>query len=464
MSVKAAFMVPHPPMIVPEVGCGDELKVQKTTDAYMEIARTIADIKPDTIVISSPHTVMYADYFHISPGNGAGGSFASFRAPGVKFDESYDTELVSRIEYLADREGIYAGTLGEKDPALDHGVMVPLYFIRQFYTGYRLVRVGLSGLSLPEHYRLGRVIAKASDELGKNVVYVASGDLSHKLKDYGPYGYSPEGPEYDRRIMDVCSRGAFGELFDFEEDFCEKAAECGHRSFVMMAGALDGKALNIKSLSHEDVTGVGYGICSFTVTGTDESRHYYDIYMDGKRKELDKARAESDEYVRLARRSLETYIKTGKSLKTADCQDIITDDMLSKKAGAFVSVHEHGRLRGCIGTILPTTDNLALEIIGNAVSASTKDPRFDPIEEDELPWLEINVDVLSEPEPVDSEDELDPKMYGVIVTSGYKRGLLLPDLPGVDTVRQQVDIARKKGGIGPFEHVTLERFTVCRHR
>ena len=463
MSVLAAFMVPHPPMIVPDVGQGDEKRVQKTTDSYEMVAKRIAELKPDTIVISSPHTIMYGDYFHISPGRRARGSFARFRAPQVSFSVEYDTELVSRIEYLADTEDLPAGTLGEKDPELDHGVMVPLYFINKYFTDYRLVRIGLSGLPLTEHYRVGMVIDKAARELDRRVVYVASGDLSHKLQTYGPYGFAPEGPQYDERIMDVCGRAAFSELFDFDESFCDKAAECGHRSFVMMAGALDGKQLKTEKLSHEDITGVGYGICTYEVTGTDESRHFLKDHLEDKRAAIDKDRERSDAYVRLARRSLEHYIKTGRELNIKDVDDEVLPEMKSTRAGAFVSIHEHGRLRGCIGTILPTTGSLAEEIMQNAISASTRDPRFDPIEESELDWLEINVDVLSEPEPIGSEAELDPKKYGVIVTSGYKRGLLLPDLDGVDTVEEQVSIARKKGGIGANEPVRLERFTVTRH-
>ena len=137
--------------------------------------------------------------------------------------------------------------------------------------------------------------------------------------------------------------------------------------------------------------------------------------------------------------------------------------MLQRRAGVFVSIHKDGKLRGCIGTFLPVRENIAREIISNAVSASTRDPRFDPIRPEELKWLEINVDVLSAPEPVSGKDDLDVKKYGVIVSSGSRRGLLLPDLAGVDTVDEQVDIAMRKGGISPKDPITLERFEVVRH-
>ena len=304
------------------------------------------------------------------------------------------------------------------------------------------------------------LLREAVEELGRRAVIVASGDLSHKLQSYGPYGFAPEGPQYDERIMDVCGRASFGELFDFDEAFCDRAAECGHRSFVIMAGAFDGLAVEAHRLSHEDVTGVGYGICTFYPKGEDPRRHFLQKHLKEEEAKLKESREAEDAFVRLARASVENAVRGGRRLPIPDG---LPEELLSRKAGAFVSIHEHGRLRGCIGTIQPVTDCLAEEIIGNAVSASLRDPRFDPITPRELPWLEISVDVLGAPEPIASQDELDVKRYGVIVTQGRKRGLLLPDLEGVDTVAQQVEIACRKAGITPGSRVKLERFEVVRH-
>ena len=292
-------------------------------------------------------------------------------------------------------------------------------------------------------------------------MFVASGDLSHKLQSYGPYGFAAEGPQYDERIMDVCSRAAFGELFDFEESFCEKAAECGHRSFVIMAGAFDGLSVKAAQLSHEDVTGVGYGICTFYPGEPDEGRHFLAQYLVKASEKLSAARAQEDPYVQLARKTVEMYVR---DRVRPEVPEDLPPEMLKTRAGAFVSIHEHGKLRGCIGTIAPVRSCVAQEIIDNAVSASTRDPRFDPITADELEWLEISVDVLGEAEPIASPAELDVKRYGVIVTKGTKRGLLLPDLDGVDTVEQQIAIAKSKAGIADWDKkVQLERFEVVRH-
>ena len=376
MAILAAFMVPHPPMIVPAVGRGSEKQIQKTIDAYEQVADEIAALAPETIIITSPHTVMYADYFHISPGKGAKGDFGRFRAAQVCFDEEYDRELVNELAGIARGQGFPAGVMGERDKRLDHGTMVPLYFIRRKYTGAKIVRIGLSGLPLSEHYRFGQMIREAVDKLGRKAVFVASGDLSHKLQDYGPYGFAEEGPQYDARIMDVCSRAAFGELFDFDETFCDRAAECGHRSFVIMAGAFDGLAVKATQLSHEDVTGVGYGICTFYPGEKDESRHFLKQYLGGAAKRLAEKRAKEDPYVQLARKSVEYYILHHRKM---EMPEDLPEELLTKRAGAFVSIHEHGKLRGCIGTIAPVRDCVAREIIDNAVSASTRDPRFDPI-------------------------------------------------------------------------------------
>lgn len=460
MAILSAYMVPHPPLIVPEIGKGQELAIKNTIKAYHETAQRISRDQPGTIVLFSPHQVMYSDYFHISPGKGARGDFSRFRAGNVKMEVSYDTDFVEKLCGLADNAFFPAGTCGEQDKHLDHGTMVPLYFVNQYWQNYRLVRIGLSGLPLVRHYELGSYIQKTADMLGRKVVLIASGDLSHRLKEGGPYGYQKEGPEYDQRIMDVMERGAFGELLSFPEDFCEKAGECGHRSFTIMAGALNGMGVLPEKLSYEGPFGVGYGICCYQVTAPDPSRDFRTQYETEQKRMLLQKRKNEDSYIRLARTTIETYVRTG---RTIDIPNDLDPEMSGQRAGVFVSIKEDGRLRGCIGTIQAVQGSIAEEIIANAVSASTKDPRFSPIEPWELDRLTISVDVLGEKEKIDSPKQLDPKRYGVIVTKGRKRGLLLPNLEGVDTVEEQIAIAKRKAGIREDDQAELERFEVIRH-
>lgn len=453
-------MVPHPPLIIPEVGGGEEKKIQKTIDAYQRVAETVGGLRPETIVLLSPHQTMYADYFHISPGRGAKGDFGQFRAGQVSLEASYDTDFVRALCEAAEAAGLPAGTLGEREKGLDHGTMVPLYFVNRHWTGYRLVRIGLSGLPLASHYRLGQCIKAVAQDLGRNTVLLASGDLSHKLKEDGLYGFQEEGPAYDARVMDVMGRGAFGELLEFSEDFCEKAGECGHRSFTILAGAFDGTAVEAERLSYEGPFGVGYGVCAYRPCGLDGTRNFLERYEERERLRLLALREREDPYVRLARYTIETFVGTG---RLPEVPRGLPEELYHTRAGAFVSLKEDGRLRGCIGTIQAVRGSLAEEIMHNAVSACSEDPRFSPVEAREVERLTISVDVLGETEKVSSPDELDVARYGVIVTRGARRGLLLPNLEGVETVEQQIEIAKQKAGIKAHESVGLERFEVMRH-
>lgn len=460
MSMLGAFIVPHPPLIIPEVGKGEEKKVSKTIECYREVARRIAELKPDTIIITTPHSILYSDYFHISPGTAAKGNFGSFGAKGVSFEAVYDEDFVETLEATAERNGVEAGTLGEKEPSLDHGTMVPLYFVNQYLKDYKIVRIGLSGLPVTDHYKLGKCVTETADQLGRNIVFVASGDLSHRLKEDGPYGFTPEGVQFDQEVTEAMEKGNFLQFLEFAPDLCEAAAECGLRSFIIMAGALSGKGVKSELLSYEGTFGVGYAVCTFEITGEEEARHFDKVFEDKQKAYAREKQKNEDIYVSLARLSLETYVSSGKYAKLP--KDL-PEEMTKNRAGVFVSLKKYGQLRGCIGTIAPATDSIGKEILRNAVSAAVEDPRFAPVEEDELFDLVYSVDVLSEAEPIRSIEELDVKRYGVIVTAGRKRGLLLPNLEGVDTVEEQVTIAKKKAGIYDNETVKLERFEVVRH-
>lgn len=460
MPVLAAVAVPHPPLIIPEVGKGEEKRIQHTINAYQQAMRFLARFKPDTVVLTTPHTVMYADYFHISPGKSACGDLSRFNAPQAKVEIPYDEDFVHQLESYCQEHHIHAGTLGELDPSLDHATVVPLLFLEDYLNDFELVRVGLSGLSIADHYRLGEAISAVADKTGKRVVMIASGDLSHKLTAEGPYGFSSEGPKFDKELMECFEDADFLRMMTIKPEVCESAAECGHRSFVIMAGAFDRRKVDAHVLSYEGPFGVGYGVATFEGEDPDPDRDFLDKLEAIEDKEYHERLDKEDPYVKLARLSVETFVKTG---QYAPLPNNLPADMMDKRAGVFVSLHEHGRLRGCIGTTEPTQANIALEIIANGVSACSRDPRFPPVQPEELKYLVYKVDVLEPAEKISSEDELDPKVYGVIVEKGSRRGLLLPDLEGVDSVAQQVSIAKQKAGIAENESVQLYRFKVVRH-
>ena len=168
-----------------------------------------------------------------------------------------------------------------------------------------------------------------------------------------------------------------------------------------------------------------------------------------------------DPHVAVARLSVETFVSEG---RVATVPEGLPDELMQRRAGVFVSLHERGQLRGCIGTIFATCANIAEEIIQNGISACSRDPRFDPVRANELDYLDYSVDVLGDAEAIDTPDQLDPERYGVIVTKGWRRGLLLPNLDGIDTIDAQLSIAKQKAGISPYERdVSLHRFEVVRH-
>lgn len=464
MSILAAFAVPHPPLIIPAVGRGQERGIQDTVDAYEEVGRRVAALEPDTVVVSSPHTTMYRDWFLISPGDRARGNFAQFGAPQAAYEARYDTELVDELCAVCRREGIEAGTDYERDPRLDHGTMIPMHFIQKYYTDFKLVRIGLSGFSPAEHYKLGMAVQEAARSLGRRVVYIASGDLSHKLLAEGPYGFVPEGPVFDERIARDFADGDLLDILCMDHSLAERAAECGLRSFQIMAGALDRTEVRAELLSHEGPYGVGYGVAAFTPVGeegADEDCALLPKYEAWRTADLAARKEGEDPYVRLARASLETYLREGRRISPPAG---LPEELLKTRAGCFVSLKVDGQLRGCIGTIDPVHTNLAEEICANAISAGVRDPRFSPVRVRELGDLVYDVDVLTKPEPTTREG-LDPARYGVIVSCrDGRRGLLLPGLDGVDSVSEQVRIAAQKGRIDlDFDDYRLERFEVVRH-
>ena len=464
MSILVAYAVPHPPLIIPTIGQGREGEIAATVRAYHETMRAAAEMRPDTVVIISPHATAYDDFFHISPGAGAEGNFAAFGHPEISIGIEYDEEFVRVLSSTASEKNIPAGTLGEKNPALDHGTMIPLFFLSEYLgdAPTKFVRIGIAGLPAHTHALLGQAIAATAERLGRRTICIASGDLSHRLMEGGANGFAPEGAEFDELCTAFMKTGDFLSLLQIPGSFAEAAGHCGLNGLWVLAGALDRAATDAKLHSYEAPFGVGYAVASFTVTGRDAGTDYAARLVRAEDAAIAELRAAEDDYVRLARMSIEHFVRTH---SFASLPSDLPQELIEKRAGAFVSIKKYGKLRGCIGTFLPAQKTLAEEIFYNAVSAAAHDGRFEPIEEHELNRLVYSVDVLSMPEPIESAAQLNPKIYGVIVKSltDNRRGLLLPDLAGIDTAEDQIAIAREKARIQPKEAIALARFTVERH-
>lgn len=456
-TVTVGAMVPHPPIILPNIGKGEEKKIQEIADGYQEAADRILASDPDTIVIVSPHAPSYFDYIQISDGRKAVGDMGQFRDYTDQFEILYDQELIREIERICAEEGLPAGTLGVQDGTLDHGTMVPLHFLKQGLDTKKFVRVGIGGPNSRMHYRVGQAIQKAAERLGRRIAVVGSGDLSHCQKEGPGYGYKPEGPAYDAMIMDVMGKADFLSLLQIPEQTAQEAMVCGQKPFALMAGILDGYKVTPETLGHSAEFGVGYGVVTYTDLQKEPDPQLLQTAEENARKAYEARVRAEDPYVQAARTVINSYILTDSVPRL--------DPVSDEQAGVFVSVHKDGELRGCIGTTQATTASVTDEIAQNAVSAVSRDPRFPKVQPWELEDLEINVDVLTPAEPIDDQDQLDPKKYGVIVTKGRNRGLLLPDLEGIDTVAQQLQVAKQKAGLAPDETgCQLERFEVVRHR
>ena len=461
MGIVATFMLPHPPIVIPKIGKGDMKKVQKTVDAFEKAAEIIGQIQPETIVVISPHHTVYADYFQISPGKKGRGNLGKFNVPQVSVSAKFDEDFVEKLSHIADAHGVPAGVKGAVEKSIDYGTVIPLFYVNKYWKNYKLVHMGVSGLTLDMHYKLGMCIKDTAEALGTKTVVIASGDLSHRLKPDGPNGYRKEGAEYDAQVMGIMERGDFDELLDFDEGFRSIAGECGHRSITVMAGALDGRKVNSECLSYEGTIGVGYGVCVFEPGEADDTRFLLDKYLKKDVERISEIKEKEDEYVKIARSAIEELILNDKKYEIAED---VSKELTENKAGVFVTIKVGKQLRGCIGTLEPEKDNIAEEIIQNAMNAAANDPRFSHISKEELDRMEIIVDVIGEFEEIFSEDMLNVHKYGVMISKGRKKGFLLPNQAGLETTEQQVVIAKQSAGLRPRDKSKMERFEVVRHQ
>ena len=436
--------------MLPEIGGAELEKMKATVQAVQQASARIAEQKPDTVVIMTPHNLVFQDGAAILMAPALYGNLENFGFPELSMQAVTDMDLARTIwRECQDFLPLYQITpewcqkYGHK-MAIDQGAFVPLYYLRQ--AGYSGPVVILSPCfsNYDNMEMLGSFVERAATLCQKRIAVIASGDLSHRLLPGSPNGYTPKGAIFDKTVMQALQDQDDGILRDMPASLIEDAGMCGLPSVYFLFGLLLSMNPVMPVYSYEGPFGVGYGVA---------------LYVDSDQHKR-KTPHEPDIRVRLARESIAYYL----SHRTLMAVPKNLPEDLMDKAGAFVSLKKRGALRGCIGTFLPVQLNIASEIIHNAVSAATRDPRFPSVQADELDSLEISVDILGSPEPVSSPDQLDPKKYGVIVMSHAQTGLLLPDLEGVDTVQQQIAIAKEKAGIPPQIRPDLYRFTVTRYK
>ncbi|NPV27031.1 MAG: AmmeMemoRadiSam system protein A [Firmicutes bacterium] len=461
-----AAIVPHPPIMIPAVGGREVTNVQQSVKAMEKLAEQLLAVQPDTLVFVTPHGTVFQDAVSLTTVPQLRGDLREFGAGTVSFQFPNDLELVPAITRQAMEDNLPVVGINERlardyrvRTELDHGIMVPLYFFQRAGINPTLVAISIGLLPFEDLFAFGVAVQKAVHQSGKKVAVIASGDMSHRLTKDAPAGYHPQGKEFDRRIKECVEQGDIKGIINIPQDLAEKAGECGLRSIIIAWGALDGYMVQPEVYSYEGPFGVGYLVANLNPQQPGAAPALLPELMAERNRLVQERRQKESMLVRLARESLEHYVRTGERLPTP--AEIPSE--LRRRAGVFVSIKKHGQLRGCIGTIAPTQPNLFHEIVENAISAGVGDPRFRPVGPEELGDLVYSVDVLQEPEPIQSIDQLDPLRYGVIVRRGRRSGLLLPNLEGIDSAEEQVAIAKRKAGIAPDEPVELSRFEVVRY-
>ncbi len=374
----------------------------------------------DTVIILGPnHTGMGAPFSVMAEG--------TWQTP--LGDVEIDSELARKL--LEASPHLRSDRLAHER---EHSVEVQLPFLQYFKKDIRVVPVVLAPAAGEVYSEIGQSIARVIGESGREVVMIASSDMTH-------YETQLSAQRKDKLALDaILKMDAEGLIARITRS---NITMCGYGPVLALISAARTMGARKAELVRYQTSGDTSGDYS-SVVG------YAGIII---------RKPGESPLVKLARDTIETFVRHGWVIGQPD---ELTPEM-KEKAGVFVSIHKAGELRGCIGTFEPAYENVASEIIHNAVSAAVRDPRFDPVIPAELADLEINVDVLSSPELIGSKAQLDPRRYGCIVERGWKRGLLLPDLEGVDTADQQIDICCRKADITSGEKVKLYRFEVKRY-
>lgn len=482
MSILAGYLMPHAPVFLEAIGHQQIRAVQKTIESMHQIGKEVKELEPDVIVFVSPHGPVFSDAIAVYDLDSYKGDFHAFGEFELEYEFRVESKFLRLLCELSDENGLDYYPLKKNqfkefhhDAKLDHGVLVPAHFIYKHVDHIPMVAMSYGTFPYLRLIKNGKLLKTVSDRLGLKIVVVASGDMSHALKDSGPYAYDPNGPWFDDFMKKSIDEQKPWDVFTESQDKIEHARECGLRSFAVMLGALEGSKIKSEVLSYEGPFGVGYLCASFKTDEDNCTSDWLNQLEQKLQNQYDDHIQKESFLVKFARLVIEERVKgrVPPALTVSNSHVKINNtslewpeknDFLNMRRGTFVSIKNESGLRGCIGTIMPTQKNIIDEIYKNAIAAATKDYRFNPIETSELQSLIISVDVLSELEEVDNQSQLSPDRFGVIVSSKGRQGVLLPNLESIETVEDQLKIACNKGGFSVDEIDKISRFTVDRFK
>src|SRR2546425_1426609 len=385
--IVAGALCAHPPILLTEVGGLESQRVRATAQAMRELDVLLAGHRADVAVVISPHSPSSMTSLPVRHSAHLAGDLARFRAPQVRVEAIVDTALVTALVGDAQRAG-YALTWAEESD-LDHGVVVPLYSLPQAMANKRCVFLGVSGWPLARFFAFGAWLHQRL--LGRSAILLASGDLSHRLTPDAPYGFRPQGPVFDRLVIDALRARAWEQIEALDPDLVEEAGECGLRPLAILLGAGRAANMNSRVLSYEGPFGVGYPVVAFTASAAPTK-----VLLDVQT---------------LGRQAIDTYLRTRRLIEPPEPIPV----ELQAPSAVFVTLRKDGELRGCVGSLRPTEATAAHELIRYAVASAVRDPRFDPVRLDEVSALGIKVQLLDPPEPVTDIGGLRPHTPWVLL-------------------------------------------------
>jgi len=453
-AIVFAGLMPHAPILVPGVGREHLAEAGHTVSAMAALARRAVATNPDTVLLISPHSPRRPGSFGLWRAPRLQGSFAQYGSPADRVDLPLDTALTDRLEEEAGRRGLRTWRITGEE--LDHGATVPLaYLVAAGWKGPAVVvslnHPGEGGLD-----ELGQAIAAAAQALGLRLAVIASGDMSHRLSASAPNGYHPDAGRFDDAFIAMLRGKAPVDFADIDPDLQDTAAEDVVDSTRVALAAAGNAAGGRDVLSYEGPFGVGYGVAVLFEPGEAGPARRSRAARHAPDADKGDTFSRCEDLTRVARRAVAANFGAGASAPPFRAAGELED-----RRGVFVTLRTlNGQLRGCRGTPEPSASNLVWETWNSARAAAFYDDRFPPVRAHELPRLRFSVTILGDLEPVASPAELDPQAYGVVVAAADgRRGLLLPAIPGIASVDEQLQIAREKGRIGPDEPVDIHRFS-----
>jgi AmmeMemoRadiSam system protein A len=436
MSISCAVLMCHAPIVIPAIAGAEAPHCKATTEAMRETARALVAHEPSLIVLISPHAPRKPRSIGITFDDVLFGDFGRFGHAQVALRLRGAHDEAERIALKAHAEGVATHALAGR--ALDHGSMVPLFFVHE--AGYR-GRIVVTSLPYPGtelEAAFGHALRTAACESGQRWAVLASGDMSHRLTRDAPAGFAPRAREFDRGFARALRHGDLRSAITADPDLLELAAEDVVQSTAVAAAAVQYRAHGTHVFAYEAPFGVGY--LEALLFSQNAERH------EG---------APPDMLVDVALQAIACALRSEPYTPPALAPP------WSEARAVFVTLRSpSGELRGCIGRTEPRLATLSEEVADCAISAASRDARMPSVRSEELASLTVEVSVLSDAEPVDDTATLDPSRYGVVVEQGPLRGVLLPDVEGVTRPAQQIQIALRKAGIAPDSHYKVFRF-VC---